>query len=539
MLPTRLLLVRRAPQLLSQLTARAYTSAPKDPTASETSKSTEPVDTAVPQSLESNHARFPGGPEISDKLSEQMYNNPKGSMALVPLSVIYLPPPHWHTPLRPLNGKTKQDAHIPMNSHANGTDDTEPLNTLLDGQNASDLDTGKNVDSQDTKEQATFGIRQLLGKLFSTRKQSSPSPAPSSQDEANSRSTDTVSRWQRESALFRLLVSGKAKLDSLRSLPKDDDWTTWVAKALNQTTGYDHISQLKQRVEETGTQFHQARRDLEVAKQKHAHAIHDRIASQREINSLLQRKHLWNEEDVARFTSLYRMEHQSESFEQTVAKQVHDAETLVDRRYDELVNSIRMRYHEEQIWSDKIRRASTYGTWAVLFMNIVALFLAQAIFEPRKRRKIVAGVDEKMAVALEEHQVKAADARRAVEQRMESHEKATRSIVDHLSTMSAVLGAVASRQEAEVSALSAQLLNGSAGGASVDPAAMVLGGDNGYSDTELDMYYEQQQRRQQQQQQQRLKEEKVYTKSQAQKIAAGVAAATGLIIGMATYCAVA
>ncbi|KAI9500084.1 mitochondrial distribution and morphology family 33, partial [Coemansia spiralis] len=203
-----------------------------------------------------------------------------------------------------------------------------------------------------------------------------------------------------------------------------------LGKALNKLTGYDRIAELKTKVETSGAEFHKARQQLEEIKSRHANALKERINSQREINGLLQRKHLWNEDDVARFTSLYRQEHMSETVEQNVGKEVQAAESLADQKYDELVNSIRERYHEEQIWSDKIRRASTYGTWAVLFMNVFALLMAQAIFEPRKRRKIVDGVDERLAAVLDEQQVKAGNENKILEQRLVSHEKVTKSVVE-------------------------------------------------------------------------------------------------------------
>ncbi|KAJ2557555.1 sensitivity to high expression protein she9 [Coemansia sp. RSA 1933] len=435
-------------------------------------------------------------------------------MALVPLNVIYLPPPHWHTPLRPLNGVVPPPAEKPQHAPASGDANTA---RIPDTETAGPSMGRQSSNESGDKAQPSFALGHVFRSMFSARSRTS-GQATKEKDSASL--SEDVTRWQRESALFRTLVSAKGKLDSLRSLPKDDDWITWVAKALNQMTGYDRISDLKTQVEDSGTLFHQARRSLESAKQSHTSAIKDRIASQREINSLLQRKHLWNEDDVARFTTLYRTEHQSETAELAAATLVKDAESLVDRRYDALVNSIRMRYHEEQIWSDKIRRASTYGTWAVLFMNIAALFMAQAIFEPRKRRKIITGVDEKLTVALDAHkQERTAQIDRSLEQRMDRHEQATRSIVDHLSTMSAVLGAVAARQEAEASAA---LNHRSA----VDPVAMALGGDSGYSDAELDMYYEQQQQR---------SKDRVYTKTQAQQMAAAVAAAASLVVGLATY----
>ncbi|KAI8321249.1 mitochondrial distribution and morphology family 33, partial [Martensiomyces pterosporus] len=194
-------------------------------------------------------------------------------------------------------------------------------------------------------------------------------------------------------------------------------------KALNQTTGYDRIADLKSQVDTAGQQFKQARHDLDQIKGKHARTIQNRLANQREINSLLQRKHLWGEDDVARFTGLYRDEHQAEMSERSASRELKETEALVDRRYDELVGAIRERYHEEQIWSDKIRRASTYGTWAVLFMNILALFMAQAIFEPRKRRKIVAGVDEKLAAAIGEQNAMIEQVNESVEQQLARQER--------------------------------------------------------------------------------------------------------------------
>ncbi|KAJ1668369.1 sensitivity to high expression protein she9, partial [Coemansia sp. RSA 25] len=280
------------------------------------------------------------------------------------------------------------------------------------------------------------------------------------------------------------VASARLKVDALRQLPKDDDWTTWLSKALNQLTGYDRIASHKQRVEDTGEAFQKARRHLDSIKIRHAQVIQTRMSSQREINSLLQRKHLWNEDDVARFTGLYRDEHQAETFEHSAAQELRDTEALVDKKYDELVAAIRERYHEEQIWSDKIRRASTYGTWAVLFMNIIALFLAQAIFEPRKRRKIVAGVDERLAVAMDDQQARIGGIGQAVELRLASHESSIGAIATQLANVSTALASIAARQETEMSVLGSQ--------AAADAADfMKISGGGGYSDTELDMYYAQ------------------------------------------------
>ncbi|KAJ2522926.1 sensitivity to high expression protein she9 [Coemansia sp. RSA 2049] len=487
MLFTRLLPAHRVVRLpWSTTTAlRTYTATPSDKSVgAEPEKPLEPV----------------GAGSAARSSDNALQEQPERSMALVPLSVIYLPPPPWHTPLSAHSCQVSPDAaslgtsDIAANSTSRASSSPENKTRRADAQSVSTTDSSQNTQKHGRR--LLFGlVQQLFSNLLTT----------------TSATKGLVSRT---------LDSGRTRLHSIRMVPRDD-WVKRLSDELNQITGYDRITRLKQSVEESGVQFNQARRDLESVKLEHTQAIQGRITSQREINSLLQRKHLWNEQDVAKFTSLYRTEYQSESAEQALASQVREAEALADKKYDDLVNSIRMRYHEEQIWSDKIRRASTYGTWAVLVMNILALFMAQAIFEPRKRQRIVDGVDERLTLALDDRQRGLGDDYRALETRLAGYERESRDIADRLSVITALLGTVAARQEADVSVQSARLL-----------------GDTGYSDTELDAYYEQQQQQQEQQQKQQAiadSKEKVYTRTQAQKMAAGAAAATSFVIGVVTY----
>ncbi|RKP38752.1 mitochondrial distribution and morphology family 33, partial [Dimargaris cristalligena] len=163
---------------------------------------------------------------------------------------------------------------------------------------------------------------------------------------------------------------------------------------LNQITGYQHIELLKRSVFSKETEFVAARQALEVAKQDHETAIQERATGQREINSLLQRKHLWADTDVNRFTELYRSEHANEQAEIRAKRTYESQEKAVDQKYAELVDAIRIRYHDEQLWSDKIRAAATYGTWAVLALNMFIFVFVHILIEPRKRKKILDHVDQ-------------------------------------------------------------------------------------------------------------------------------------------------
>ncbi|KAJ1961941.1 sensitivity to high expression protein she9 [Dipsacomyces acuminosporus] len=329
-------------------------------------------------------------------------------------------------------------------------------------------------------------------------------------------------------------------------------------------SGYDTIAGLKAKVEVAGEQFIKARLDLKEIERSHARTIQSRISSQREINSLLQRKHMWNEEDVARFTSLYRDEHQAEMSERQASKLLKDAEGLVDRQYDSLVNAIRERYHEEQTWSDKIRQLSTYSTWAILTMNILVLFITLAIFEPRKRRKIVDGVDEKLTLAITGQNAVIKQANDSVEQQLWQQQKTINDLAEHAVQVSTALASISAKQNTEMAALSTHLLNSTHAPDTSPDAA---------NDTELDMYYQQAsakpqpswwvpgsaiwrtlthsnantratstaianqrndgRRRQQQQQQQQ--EEEAFTKAEASQLAIEAAAVASLVTAALTY----
>jgi sensitive to high expression protein 9 len=66
-----------------------------------------------------------------------------------------------------------------------------------------------------------------------------------------------------------------------------------------------------------------------------------------------------------------------------------------------LNKSILSRYHEEQVWSDKIRRMSTWGTWGLMGMNVLLFLIFQIAVEPWRRRRLVKGFEDKVVEALE------------------------------------------------------------------------------------------------------------------------------------------
>lgn len=192
-----------------------------------------------------------------------------------------------------------------------------------------------------------------------------------------------------------------------------------AGQRLNDLTGYSGIETLKKDIEDQGkppprpaqtTLTHRTlpeqlvqstRSALQDAKNLYTAAISQRSASQREVNELLQRKHAWSAQDLERFTSLYRSDHTNEQTEATTRERVTVAERECEDATAKLGSSILARYHEEQIWSDKIRRMSTWGTWGLMGVNVLLFLVFQIGVEPWRRKRLVKGFEDKVMEALE------------------------------------------------------------------------------------------------------------------------------------------
>ena len=195
-----------------------------------------------------------------------------------------------------------------------------------------------------------------------------------------------------------------------------------AGQRLNDLTGYSGIEALKKDIEEQGQsllcksynrihltssteKFVQTTRfSLQRAREAYSAAISQRSASQREVNELLQRKHAWTSNDLERFTALYRSDHANEQAESAAQEHLAALERKAEEAASKLSASILARYHEEQIWSDKIRRMSTWGTWGLMGMNVLLFLVFQIGVEPWRRKRLVKGFEDKVMEALAERE---------------------------------------------------------------------------------------------------------------------------------------
>lgn len=104
---------------------------------------------------------------------------------------------------------------------------------------------------------------------------------------------------------------------------------------------------------------------------------------------------------MERFTSLYRNDHTNEVAEHEAQEALSKAEREAEEAAGKLSKNILSRYHEEQVWSDKIRRMSTWGTWGLMGVNVLLFLIFQIGVEPWRRKRLVKGFEEKVIEALE------------------------------------------------------------------------------------------------------------------------------------------
>ncbi|WWC63463.1 uncharacterized protein I303_106066 [Kwoniella dejecticola CBS 10117] len=166
---------------------------------------------------------------------------------------------------------------------------------------------------------------------------------------------------------------------------------------VNQMTGYQEVERLKALVFQKEDNLQKLRESARSAKSAFDEAVSSRSDAQRDVNSLLERKHSWSDSDVLKFTQLVRQDHSSSHLVGSTSVELKEAELKVDKAFNELMQTILQRYHEEQVWSDKIRSVSTWANLMGLALNAVIFLGAIIIVEPWKRKRLVSKLEERIS----------------------------------------------------------------------------------------------------------------------------------------------
>ncbi|KKF94008.1 hypothetical protein CFO_g3643 [Ceratocystis platani] len=233
--------------------------------------------------------------------------------------------------------------------------------------------------------------------------QNASSPTPSSSSTASS-SDDSTSLPFNKDQIHRNLQDTRKVLSERFSVFMDNVQSRVVhaSETLNVLTGYTPIEAIKMANAQLEKSLAEAQSQVRACRTQYKTMHARRAATQREVTTLLARKDAWSPTDLERFTQLYRTDHEMESQVSQASESLTEAEAEEQSLSTRLNQGILRRYHEEQIWSDRIRRASTWGTWGLMGVNILLFLGLQFIAEPWKRNRLVKGVVAEEKAVLEE-----------------------------------------------------------------------------------------------------------------------------------------
>ncbi|KAI8942677.1 hypothetical protein NX059_000727 [Plenodomus lindquistii] len=215
--------------------------------------------------------------------------------------------------------------------------------------------------------------------------QAAKTPAKSKADDEIARVPDEHLPSHRERQRWSLSKRLSKAMDDL--LPK----LAVVTQKVNTYTGTDYsgVQALRREIQEQERLVKSRRSAIDDKKAALDTALAHQAASQKEVVALLERKHSWSSSDLERYMSLIRSEHINDQAVREGKDAVAAAENALEEARAQLEKRERAQYHEEQIWSDTIRRNSTWVTFGLMGVNIFLLLLSLAILEPWRRRRMV------------------------------------------------------------------------------------------------------------------------------------------------------
>jgi sensitive to high expression protein 9 len=175
---------------------------------------------------------------------------------------------------------------------------------------------------------------------------------------------------------------------------------------LSRATEYEQVEAAKALVRSADAAAVASRARVRDAKETFSAVSERRMGQQQELTALLHRKGSWQSKDLLTFSELCRSEHELTAAFEAGRRALREAEEAGEATQAAYLNALRSHYHEEQLWSEKGRRLSTYSTLALFLLNS-GLFLASITFiEPRRREALAERVVNESRALVREDMVR-------------------------------------------------------------------------------------------------------------------------------------
>lgn len=142
-----------------------------------------------------------------------------------------------------------------------------------------------------------------------------------------------------------------------------------LGKRWNAYSGYEEVLEAKAQVLESEVELKQLREEQSLLRQEYMKAVSRRAGSQQTVNKLLQRREDWSDADLNAYMDLVKSEHVEARGEREATERYESIGQRVNAAWDDVVRKTLERYHQEQIWSDRVRAGSTYGSMIIAGLN--------------------------------------------------------------------------------------------------------------------------------------------------------------------------
>ncbi|PKS09294.1 hypothetical protein jhhlp_003908 [Lomentospora prolificans] len=245
---------------------------------------------------------------------------------------------------------------------------------------------------------------------------SAPSEAASSQEPASSSSSSSSSSPSSSSSSSSSTTSSElhgelpSAADSRRSnlaarfstfMDNLQDRYVDGLQAFNSITGYSAIEAITANNAQLEKSLVEARAAMREARERYQDTSARQVQTQRDMATLLARKASWMQSDKNQFAELLDLDYKLEKEVGDAAKAVAEVEGKEQSLLSEWVAGMSRQYYEHQVYSDRIRRASTWGTWGLMGVNVLLFLMLQFVAEPWKRGRLLNSMEEREAKLLD------------------------------------------------------------------------------------------------------------------------------------------
>merc|ERR1719253_481404 len=180
-------------------------------------------------------------------------------------------------------------------------------------------------------------------------------------------------------------------------------WHRWL-RQWDRESGTHEILQLKRNVNQSSLAFDDKQRQVSRARAALDRSLQLLQESQAKHTQLLGSRDRWTPAEAKEFARLLEREVQTREQFERAKKDLATLEADQLRHMNAYMNDLRRRYQEEQLWQDRWRIYSTFGTWSLLVLNSVVFFSSQYLHARREERRM-ADMRELLLRSLEERHV--------------------------------------------------------------------------------------------------------------------------------------